>query len=309
MNSLEPVSKISFTLEKEIQLLVENNLEVLFNLQLVKSEFSIGNFRFDTLCYDEENNCFVILEYKKGSSYSVIDQGYSYLSIMLNNKAEFILEYNETMNNNLKRDEVDWSQSRIVFISPAFNNYQKNSINFKDVPFELWEIKKFENDLIGLKKYTPTSKERIDIIKSQDSNISNVSKEIVSYKEADHTSKCSPKCLKVWFGLKEQLEDLSDTRLDSKQQNINAKVNGKVVCHINFRKNYLLVELSRGNKKPDGSYSQNYFTVDDPKKKCIAKSFTWKNGVQGHYYNCKFESLDQLAYVMFLIKQKYDSLV
>jgi hypothetical protein len=76
------------------------------------------------------------------SNFSVIDQGYAYLSLMLNNKADFILEYNENCKDTLKRDDLDWSQSRVIFISPVFNNYQKESINFKDLPFELWEVKR-----------------------------------------------------------------------------------------------------------------------------------------------------------------------
>ena len=102
--SLTEVSRKSFGLEKEIQSLVESNTEEIFNLEFVSSEFSIKNFRIDSLCFDNEKNSFVIIEYKKGSSYSVIDQGYSYLSIMLNNKSDFILEYNESRKNNLKRE-------------------------------------------------------------------------------------------------------------------------------------------------------------------------------------------------------------
>jgi hypothetical protein len=44
--------------------------------------------------------------------------------------ADFILEYNEKKNINLKRDEVDWQSSRIIFISQEFSQYQKNSINY-----------------------------------------------------------------------------------------------------------------------------------------------------------------------------------
>ncbi len=143
-NKLKQIDKDTFGLEKNIQSLVETNLEAIFNLEFVSSEFIINDFRIDTLAYDNENNCFVIIEYKKGSSYSVIDQGYSYMSTMLNNKSDFILEYIEKTNNTLKKTDIDWSQSRIIFVSPSFNSYQKNSVNFKDVPFELWEIKKFK---------------------------------------------------------------------------------------------------------------------------------------------------------------------
>ena len=37
----------------------------------------------------------LLLSTKKNSALSVVDQGFSYLSAMLSNKAEFIVEYNE----------------------------------------------------------------------------------------------------------------------------------------------------------------------------------------------------------------------
>ncbi len=67
---------------------------------------------------------------------------------MLNNKADFILEYNERKKENLKRDDVDWSQSRVLFLANSFTSYQQNAINFKDLPIELWEVKKFDNQTI-----------------------------------------------------------------------------------------------------------------------------------------------------------------
>ena len=105
-NALLPIPKETFALEKDIQTLVEGNLATLFNLQFVTTEFTIGSFRLDTLAFDEQYSAFVIIEYKKGSSYSVIDQGYSYLSTMLNNKAEFILEFNEKMGKNLPKKSL-----------------------------------------------------------------------------------------------------------------------------------------------------------------------------------------------------------
>ena len=89
--TLELIEREPFKLEKDIQSVVESNIETLFGIEFVTSEFSLGGFRLDSICFDNETNSFVIIEYKKGSSYSVIDQGYSYLSIMLNNKADFIL--------------------------------------------------------------------------------------------------------------------------------------------------------------------------------------------------------------------------
>jgi len=50
------------------------------------------------------------MEYKKDRNFSVVDQGVAYLNLMLNNKADFILEYNEMAYHSylkLKRDDVD----------------------------------------------------------------------------------------------------------------------------------------------------------------------------------------------------------
>jgi len=139
--SLENIKEFPFKLEKEIQVLTEDNLKSIFNLEFVKSEFSLNQFRIDTLAYDKEARTFVIIEYKRDKNFSVIDQGYAYLSLMLNNKADFILEFNENGKETFKRSDVDWSQSRVMFISPSFTTYQKEAINFKDLPIELWEIK------------------------------------------------------------------------------------------------------------------------------------------------------------------------
>lgn len=148
-NELKSLKEQYFKLEKEMQTLTEKNLKNVFALIPIRSEFSLNNFRIDTLAFDNETNSFVIIEYKKDRNFSVIDQGFTYLSLMLNNKADFILEYNETQDNTLKKDDVDWSQSRVIFISPSFTRYQKESINFKDLPIELWEIKKFANNIIS----------------------------------------------------------------------------------------------------------------------------------------------------------------
>ncbi|WP_341481949.1 hypothetical protein [Christiangramia sediminis] len=39
---------------------------------------------------------------------------------MLENKADFIIEYNETLKGSLKRNEVDWTQTRVDFVSTGF---------------------------------------------------------------------------------------------------------------------------------------------------------------------------------------------
>ncbi len=200
----EVVKEKSFKFEKEIQSIVEQNLKSFLNLKFIRSEFQIGNLRIDTLAFDEETNSFQIIEYKRGSDYSVVDQGMSYLGLLLNNKADFLLEYNEHFNINLKRDDIDWSQSKVIFISPFFNQYQRNSINFKDLPIELWEIYRFENNLIQLEQYKSTiANASLKSVIKKSKIITEIDKEFFNITEDHHLKKVKPQIKETYLKLRD----------------------------------------------------------------------------------------------------------
>jgi hypothetical protein len=309
-NKLEEVQRIPFELEKDIQSLIEENVENLFNLEFVSTEFSVGDFRLDSLCYDNETNSFVVIEYKRGSSYSVIDQGYSYMSVMLNNKSDFILEYIEKTGKSLKKSEVDFSQSRILFISQSFNSYQKNSVNFKDVPFELWEIKKYSNGTVSLNQHLSSSKESIQNIEGgKNSVIKDVGKEVKSYEESDHTSKSNKSLVQNWERLKEKFIEMEGVEVVPKKNYITLMCGGKTVTYFGFRKDKILIEMGRGNLLTDGSRSKNFFDMDDPKKLSTEYSWTWKSGTKGNTYKIEFRKDTNIEYLIYLIKQKYKNIL
>ena len=107
-------------------------LKSIEKLNYIKEE----EFKLDSIVYDMKSKSFVIIEYKRNKSLSVVDQGYDYLALMLNNKADFILEYNGNTEHILNKDDVDWSQSRVIFISPSFTTNQIEAINFNDLPIQ-----------------------------------------------------------------------------------------------------------------------------------------------------------------------------
>lgn len=187
------VDEKKIDLEKDIQLLTEKNLNTIFNLTFVSGqsnqEFSVQvneqDFYIDTLAFDEEQKCFVVIEYKKDKSISVIDQGFAYLSAMLRGKAGFVLEINHRLKRNYQLIDINWDQSRVIFISPEFTNYQKNAVNFRDLPISLYEVKLYNNDTV---EYSPikaykTSESINKLVK--DKTIQQVSKEIRVYEKDD----------------------------------------------------------------------------------------------------------------------------
>jgi len=303
-SKLEVITETPFKLEKDIQSLVESNLFEFFSLEFVASELSVDNFRIDTLAFDYELNSFVIIEYKKGSSYSVIDQGFTYLSLLLNNKSDFVLEYNETKNKSIKRDSIDWSQSKIVFISPNFSAFQKTSVNFKDVPFELWEIKRFSNSSIILNELKNNSKESIGLVgKSNDSLIKNVSKEIRKFTEEDHINgmkfknysipKPNDTIRSLYFKYKERLLDtFPDAEIKVNKCEIGFIDGKKCFVYFSLGKSFIKIwlNLKMGELKDELNLTRDVSDI-------------------GHWgvgdYEIKLENENKFEYVLSLIEQAY----
>lgn len=288
------IKEDKFKLEKEIQTICENNLEELFGLEFVKSEATIQNFRLDTIAFSKDSKSFVIIEYKRDKNYSVVDQGLSYLNVMLNNKSEFILEYNESKNKALKREDIDWSQSKVIFVSPAFTPYQIQSINFQDLPIELWEIKNFINNCISINQINPNkSAESFKTISKNSSNVQKISKEIKTYTEKESLQIANETVKEIYETLKQKILTLgSEIKIKTLKQYIAfvAKTN---FCDfvVNQSSLNLFLNLKKGILKDDTRLAED-----------VSGKGHWGNGD----YRIKLTDTTDLDYVLYLIKQSYE---
>ena len=296
---LDRIKKSSFKLEKDIQNLTEDNLINIFNFQMVKSEFFLNNFRIDTLAYDDENNSFIIIEYKRDKNFSIVDQGYAYLSLMLNNKADFILEYNENCDKNLKKTDIDWTQSKVIFISPSFSKYQQQAINFNDLPMELWEISKYGNDLIQYSRLkSPESSESIKKISKKSNVVKKVSAEIKVYTEDDFLSKTSEDVNNLYFELKNQILTVSENiEVVPKKHYIAFKSQSNFVDIVPQKaKIKLWLNLPKGQLKDINEMAR-----------VMRKESGEKIGHHGNGdYQITISHNDDIPYLLTLIKQSYE---
>lgn len=295
-DDLTHVREVEFKLEKDIQKVSENNLMAIFGLDFVRSEFSLHNFRIDSLAFDNNSKSFVIIEYKKSKSFSVVDQGYAYLSVMLNNKADFILEYNECKKQNLKRADVDWSQSRVIFVAPSFTEYQKESINFKDLPIELWEIKKFSNNTITyIPRMSSGATESIKTISQKSKEIEKITKEIKVYTESDHIEKSSDEVVELYQKFKSAILDISnEISIHPRKMYIGFVANKKNICDFHLYKEYVKIWINVKKGK-----------LNDPKDiaRDVSETGHWGNGD----YQIQVSNDDQLEYIVSLIKEVYST--
>lgn len=295
-NTLERIPQEPFRVEKEIQTLTEKNIDKIFNLNIVKTEFSIKEFRLDTLAFDDDSMSFVIIEYKNNKSFSVVDQGFSYLSLMLSHKADFILEYNECMKKSLKRNDVDWTQSKVIFVSPQFTPYQKQAINFKDLQIELWQVKRFSNKTIFYEQVqTQGATASVETILGADKNKRKILKEIKVYNEQDHFQGIDEEMVNLYTTFRDAIINLGDITVKPKKQYL-AFIANRNVVDISVQKNKIKMWI---NLKKGGLEDSKKLTKD------VSSTGTWGNGD----YELAINSDDDLEYILSLVKQslKYNA--
>jgi predicted transport protein len=288
---LKEVKEKPFKLEKDIQKVFEENLSAIMGLVLVKSEFTIKNKRIDTLAYDPQACAFIIIEYKRDKNISVVDQGFTYLSLMLENKADFIVEYNESFKRNLKREDVDWSQTRVAFVSPSFTENQIQATNFKDIAIELWEVKQFENDTLAINPIKKSvAAESIKPITQQTQLLKNITDEIKVYSEQDHIERASDLTAELYEKFKAAILNLT-VGIEVKTQKF----------YIAFKKGKNVTDIAILKKSLKLFINVKAGQLDDPKKLAqdVSKIGHWGNGD----YQIQVEDDKDMEYIMSLIKQ------
>ncbi|WP_405267799.1 DUF5655 domain-containing protein [Methanobrevibacter sp.] len=289
-NKLTQIKKVNFKNERELQRLTENNLEELFNLKFIESEFQVDNLRIDTLAYSEETNSFVIIEYKNTKNFSVIDQGYSYLALLLNNKAEFVLKYNQVLNENAGKEDFDFSQTRVMFIAPSYTTYQLKSVEFSDIPFELWKVSKFSNNTVLFNQINNSQAvASISQISTGDKKQS-ITKEIKKYSEEDLFE--NKDSIELYTTLKERiLTEFEDIEIVITKLYAVFKVNKKIIASV--------TPLSKSLKM-----HVNAKRLDDYKNLCKDVSNIGHWGVGD--YELKLQSEKDFDYFLELFSQSYE---
>ncbi len=144
-------------LEKELQTLIEQNMEIFFGVRFLKSEYTVTNGRMDSIGIDE-NNSPVIFEYKRSQNENVINQGLFYLDWLLDHKANFKLLVIEELGMEAA-ENIDWSVPCVICVAHDFTKYDVHAVNQMQRNIKLVSYRKYDNDLLLLEHLnTPTLK-------------------------------------------------------------------------------------------------------------------------------------------------------
>jgi predicted transport protein len=294
-----------FDYEKTIQTIVEKNIgEILTGLEFVKSEYKIDDFRIDSVAFDNEKKSFAIIEYKNVENTGLVDQGVTYYDLLQKHKADFVLLYNELKGKALKLNDIEWDEIRIIFISPFFNKFQIKASNFQGLPIELYEIRKYEDEIVTLNKIEnkeaathhpqkTVSKERERIL-------------LAEYSEEDYlagkyqTQIPLPQIREIWFKLKNKISDnfeKGEFKQKKKYSGFYSKEDGSLICTLEATK--ARIKLCYTTRKNKGILTASKFVRD------VSKIGHWGVGD----YQSEIKTEGDIENALPLIRKVYEEKV
>jgi hypothetical protein len=129
--------------ERWLQSLIESNMKAFLGVHFLVSEYSTGakhGGRIDSLGLDE-NGCPVIIEYKRHSSETIINQGLHYLNWLDDRKAEFRLLVMDKLGGKVAND-IEWEGKRLLCIVADFTEYDGSILlnTHRDVELRRYEL-------------------------------------------------------------------------------------------------------------------------------------------------------------------------
>ena len=150
LQKVRPVKLEGSNREKQLQRIIEDNLDTIFEMTFINSETPTKHGgRIDTLAIDEDNRP-VIIEYKAEKSSTILLQGLYYMDWLVEYKADFEKLVRIKLGTDI---DINWNSGiRLLLIARSFEFWDKFAVNRIKEDVELYEYQWYENDELKLDK-------------------------------------------------------------------------------------------------------------------------------------------------------------
>ena len=280
---LTELSYIGFDNEEQMQELVQHNLERLFGLEFLASEFrdlDDGVHRLDTVAFDRKENTFVVIEYKNTLDRGVLDQAKTYLNRMKDKKADLTLEYIKKMGHHRNKTEFNWKAAYAIIVAPEFSERQIGSAKY-DTDLELYRIKRYDKGDIVMRRAGGEHKRMLASTSTNAGNGRPESDPDIAEKDYLDEKGASDATRIIWYELKKRVQNELDIRFGMPWYGGAFYLpNRRLVCWIEVKSDR--VELLCDIKKDQEIQTDDFFKYHK----------TWKNGTK-NYRAC----IDTVAYI------------
>lgn len=285
-----------FDLEKQLQRLVEVNLDEIFGVRLVATEFIVRGEqpgRIDTLGLDYEG-APTIIEYKRDKNENVINQGLYYMNWLLDHRGDFVVAARDTLGSDV---EISWSHPRLIIIAQSYAKWDTYAVNRMGEGIELWEYVRYGDDLLYLNQ-----------VYGQQRSLS--AQPVSTSASADSPDEATPEPTYTLDhhlggkpdGIRELFERLRQTVLGL------AATEGDIIetpnkLYISYRHGKNFCEVQVLTKSLKLHLDINASELDDPRRlaRDVSEVGHWGTGKT----EVKLNSIDEVEYVLGLIEQSY----
>ena len=291
--AVKKITAKDLDLERNLQVLFENNLEELLNINFLAHEYSTSaGGRIDTLGIDKDG-APCIIEYKKNQNDNVINQGLSYLYWLLDHKADF-----EKICQDKKIEvTVDWDSPRVICIAESYNKFDLDTVNILPINIELWRYRIYDENILFLE---PENYQKIKVSTSSIVRKAKQEKgrtEILqkNYTTEDHTRKASDDIKSLFSKIRERILSMDEAIKEEPK---------KLYIAYKLASNFVDIEIRSKDLKiflnvESGKLNDPLGLARDLTK---PKTGHWGNGD----YEVKLENENDLEAIFALVKQSYD---
>lgn len=290
-NKIKKMEINQFVNERELQRLCEKNLEELFQVRFVDTEFKFGdnyNGRLDTIGIDYDGNP-VIIEYKLDKNQAVLSQSLFYMDWLVNHRGDFEVAAKNKLGNDLK---IVWDNPKMIIVAQDYNKYDKYAVNRIEYDIYLYKYVYYKTGELYLENIN-VQENRKYYVQSQTNDNDSVSNK---YQRKDydfeyHLNKGNDNTQALLTDLNEFIVNISDQIEVRYPQNYIGYRTTRNFAEVQVQKNGLRIFLMDIN-------------YNDPEHKLekVPDSYQWVLTKQ-IYINDK----NDLDYAMNIIKESYES--
>ena len=274
-----------FKNEKQLQKLFEDNLEEIFGIRFLASEFTTTHGgRIDTLGLDEDGSP-VIIEYKESEKNNVINQGLFYLDWLVDHKGDFEILVQKKLGKNVK---VNWDAPRLILIAQSYNEYDKYAVNRISENIELKKYILYDNDVLFIENI---------VLPNRKTTAKKTKKTNVTYKEysvEDHLSGKSDKVKELFNELQERI-----LKLDEK---IKEKILKYYVAY-ELDKNFTEVVIQANGLWVHVDITKEEVSGPENKLIDVSEKGHWATGK----LKVRVDNIEDIYYCMSIIQQSYEN--
>lgn len=274
-----------FKNEKQLQKLFEDNLDEIFGIRFLASEFTTTHGgRIDTLGLDEDGSP-VIIEYKESEKNNVINQGLFYLDWLVDHKGDFEILVQKKLGKTVK---VNWDAPRLILIAQSYNEYDKYAVNRISENIELKKYILYDNDVLFIENI---------VLPNRKATSKKTKKTNVSYKKysiEDHLRGKSDKVKELFNELQERILKLDEKIKEKILKYYVAYELDKNFTEVVIQANGLWVHVDTSKEE-----------VTDPENKLInvSEKGHWATGT----LKVRIDNIEDIDYCMGIIKQSYEN--